>query len=313
MDELSLNVKANTIKIFKSMAKDMGIILKPKIKRIDIIRKILGKFVVSLAAKRFIIVASLPDDPYLEKCFDMYESYAYEKKTCKNIPMFLSTGKSNTSSFENVFLPFIRQDGEWLNKGKGSIINGNYNPNFCAVYEYLTNKMILLGHSDECIKESQILLLEFLERFNCWVQIQISASLGGSFWEDYTVMTLLKQFALTHNRTSIHGEKFVNAYGSDIPEDLYKTSYKIIKLDGSGYRSIRLYKKKNERFYRSDNIIQKRLHKKPEIDRRVSSDDVNKWLKDNNALCGRIPKIKSESEKIEVEAGEKKYKKWLKC
>ena len=126
---------------------------------------------------------------------------------CKNYAFLQSTGKSNVHNFKNTFLPFKRIDASgWIHKD-GGLDTYVYN----VVYNILIKAMESL--QCECLGQTKLFLNEFLCRFGCWKQLQISAMLsdGSDIWGQTHMGEELKKFVMNHNYVTPHNlETYIN-------------------------------------------------------------------------------------------------------
>lgn len=199
---------------------------------------------------------------------------------CRRIPFFISTGTSNIMNFPGMLLPFLSLTNTmgWLRKDHSRDVREGqafYTPNYYALHNFI---MHAIKHDDEkdYIRSSD-LLSEFLSRFGCWDQIQVSASFSAPLW-DHKVFAALRRIALTHNSSF----KPPAHYKSDIAEKYYSET--IVRPD----LNVRGGVDRSDRFYRADGIIQHRDYPSPiyifPATREVEL--VNTWLRENGALCG---------------------------
>jgi len=127
---------------------------------------------------------------------------------CLNFTFELSTGTSNEYNFLGTFLPIKRQDADgWIHKDSNLHQEFKYNTdNF--MNNYIIRAMEQEGHKEKCLDSTLLFLNEFLERFGCWRQLQISAVLAkdNSVWNSLRVGQLLKEFVMHYNWIKINTE-----------------------------------------------------------------------------------------------------------
>jgi hypothetical protein len=116
---------------------------------------------------------------------------------CKNFAFEWSSGTSNVFNFKRVYLPILRLDANmWLNKP------GNFQDSW-IIGERLKNmyKSQKVKLSAECETDLKNVINEFLPRFGCWSQIQISAALARSddLWQKTRFFRDIREIALNYN------------------------------------------------------------------------------------------------------------------
>ena len=149
--------------------------------------------------QRLLIIVQ--DTEEQERDMDCYGHPGNKKQlqTCNNFAFEKSTGVSNKYNFKTVWLPILRQDADtWLHKdgGLGSLFNSHL---LSTLIKYIQGK--LCEKKDRCFVEIALFLKEFLSRFGCWRQLQISAALSkkDELWNIIPTCIVLKDFVLNYN------------------------------------------------------------------------------------------------------------------
>ena len=160
----------------------------------DIVQPVSQAHVLSMKwGKRFFVIVKDPQETEIET-----QCSGHNDK-CINFPFELSTGTSNEYNFFGTFLPIKRQDEDgWIHK------DGGLDQKFMEddfISKYLTGKLKKEKHTEECLKNNELFVKEFLNRFGCWRQLQISAALAkdNSVWNSLRVGQLLKEFVMYYN------------------------------------------------------------------------------------------------------------------
>lgn len=284
-------------------------------------------------AKRILAVVDYKDN---EIDLDICEGH---NGNCTNFAFEYSSGTSNVYNFRNIFLPILRQEADgWLNKdgGVGTIL----------LLKQLTFHFrdILKPRrlTEKCMNEMGTFIREFVDRFGCWKQLQISALLAKpeDLWFNTLFFRTLREFVLTHNYCSfppngisiLRGElqtiedRLAKAGKPNIREMLRekipfvnadqakKLILKIDEIERNNLSRAIEEAKKRAVLSTPDNFFYRRLEPiKSDLieyvlpahnrDESVNYEAVNKWLLDNNALCLRAD---TRARKTEFEADLKK-------
>jgi hypothetical protein len=128
--------------------------------------------------------------------------------SCHNFAFIKSTGSSNIYNYLNTFLPIKRIDTYgWIHKDYG--LNTNQYVQY-VLYRYIQE--IMTGYSEDCIAQINVFVNQFLSRFGCWKQLQLSAVISDNqdVWGQTHMGNLLKDFVLTHNYINIDIEVIPN-------------------------------------------------------------------------------------------------------
>jgi len=152
---------------------------------------------VKCFSRLFIVVQDTEETERDIDCYGHLGNAKLSLSTCRNFVFEKSTGKSNVFNFKSVCLPFLRQDKSgWIHKD-GNI---KHQPTILFYLEkYISDKM--RGISENCQSDIKLFLKEFIDRFGCWRQVQLSAALAqpGELWTVVPVARYLREFALTYN------------------------------------------------------------------------------------------------------------------
>lgn len=158
-----------------------------------------GQRVIALKcfSRLFIVVQDTEETEYDVDCYGHLGNAKLSLPTCRNFVFEKSTGKSNVFNFKSVCLPFLRQDKSgWIHK------DGNLDKKshiLSSLINYISPKM--RGEHLKCQSDIKSFLKEFINRFGCWRQLQLSAALAqpGELWIIVPVARYLREFALTYN------------------------------------------------------------------------------------------------------------------
>ena len=149
----------------------------------------------------YIIVRDVTDQEQDTNCVGHKRDNETGEIVCHNYAFEKSTGKSNVHNFRNTFLPIKRIDESgWIHKDSG-LARYVYH----VVYHTVLQIMSAEGHTPSCMDEIKLFLHEFLDRFGCWKQLQISAILsdGHDVWGQTHIGQVLKDFVLNHNYVNL--------------------------------------------------------------------------------------------------------------
>lgn len=171
----------------------------PSPDKVPIKRKPIGQGVIAVKcfSRLFIVVQDTDETERDVDCYGHPGNSKLSLPTCRNFVFEKSTGTSNEYNFKSVFLPFLRQDkGNWIHKDGNLDLKSNIVP---SLIKYISTKMC--GSSKNCQSDIKVFLKEFINRFGCWRQLQLSAALAqpGELWTIVPVAIYLREFALTHN------------------------------------------------------------------------------------------------------------------
>lgn len=153
---------------------------------------------------------------------------------CTNFAFEKSTGTSNKYNFKSVYMPIKRQDSDgWLNKHGG--MGGPKSRELMMSILGTVIKSDLCGlNKDKCKSFNDVdkFLFEFIDRFGCWRQLQLSAALAkpGELWNIVPAAISLKKFAMSHNWC---GKTSTDQIDKDARSKLmaYPESFRTVDLD----------------------------------------------------------------------------------